>query len=434
MPNNATDERQIVFIDGCRTPFLRSGSEFVDLRSYDLGRSALKELVTRTGIDTAEVDRVVMGTVIQNIETSNVAREAALGAGFPHGIPAFTVTMACISSNQAVTSAAELIRAGQGDVVVAGGTESMSDLPIQYKKKVRKKIFQSRKAKSAGDYLKLLKGLNPSDLLPETPSISEFSTGETMGESGDKLAAKFDVSREAQDQYALHSHHNAARARDRGMLGRDIAPVGVPPDFDLVTDDNGIRPDTSLEKLSSLSPAFVKPFGTVTAGNSSYLTDGASACLLMDEDEAKEHDLTPRSYLRDYTYVAQDPGDELLLGPAYAIPKVLDAAELTLDDIDVFELHEAFAGQVLAVLRALESEGFARESLNRDGPVGRIPMEKLNAWGGSLSLGHPFGATGVRLVTMATNRLHEEDGRYALVAACAAGGLGHAMLIERYDS
>ena len=433
MPDASSAQRQVVFVDGCRTPFLRSGTDFLDLRSYDLGRAALKGLVTRTGIDAASVDRVVMGTVIQNVATSNVAREAALAAGFPHSVPAYTVTMACISSSQAATSAIDAIQSGHGDMIVAGGTESMSDIPIQYKKKVRKKLMKARKAKGPGDYLALLKDLRPSDLLPEVPSIAEFSTGETMGESGDKLAAAFDVSREAQDEYALRSHQQAAQAREQGLLARDIVPVGVPPTFDLVAEDNGIRPDSSMEKLRSLPPAFVKPFGTVTAGNASFLTDGASACLLMEEDAAKQQDLTPRSYLRDYVYVAQDPAEELLLGPAYGVPKVLDRAGLSLDDIDVFEFHEAFAGQMLAVLRALASEEFARNNLDRKKPVGHVPMDKLNTWGGSLSLGHPFGATGVRLLTMASNRLHEEDGRYALVAACAAGGLGHAILLERYD-
>jgi acetyl-CoA acyltransferase len=205
----------------------------------------------------------------------------------------------------------------------------------------------------------------------------------------------------------------------------------VPPDFEPVTTDNTIRDDSTMEKLESLSPAFVKPYGTVTPGNSSPLTDGASATLLMAEDYAEAEGFTPRAALRDYTYVAQDPGAELLLGPAYAIPQVLDQAGLTLDDIDVIELHEAFAGQVLAVLEALRSPTFADEHLNRSEPVGEVPMDRLNTRGGSLSLGHPFGATGARLVTTAANRLHEEDGTWALVSACAAGGQGHAMLVER---
>ncbi len=432
MASSSTDGRTAVLVDGCRLPFPQAGSRYADLTSYDLGRMALKDLLTRTGLDPARADRVIMGTVVQNVETSNVAREAALAASFPHTVPAFTVTMACISSNQAITSGVELIRSGQADVVVAGGTETLSDPPIRVKRAVRKRLFRSRKARSPGDYLELLKGLSPGDLLPEMPGIAEYSTGETMGESADKLAAAFDISRREQDEYALRSHRKAAEARDAGYLAGELAPASVPPDFDPITADNGIRDDTSMAKLEQLSPAFVKPFGTVTAGNASPLTDGASATLIMSKEAADELDFTPRAYLRQYTYVAQDPGEELLLGPAYAMPQVLKAAGLSKEDIDVWELHEAFAGQVLAVLRACESAEFAKK--NRDGadPLGEIPLDRLNTWGGSVSLGHPFGATGARLVTTAAHRLEVEDGRFALVAACAAGGLGHAMLIERH--
>ena len=431
MPSPLSNDREVVFVDGCRLPFQQSGTGYADLMAYDMGRMALKGLLTRNRLDPGGVDRVVLGSVVQDVDTSNVAREAALGAGIPQSVPAFTVTMACISSNQALTSGAELIAGGQADVVVAGGTETLSDPPIRLQPEVRRRLFQARKAKSPGDYLELLKGLGPGDLLPEAPSIAEFSTGEVMGESADKLAAMFDVSRRAQDEYALRSHEKAAEAREQGYLSGELVPASVPPDFDLITEDNGIRPDTSMEKLAGLSPSFVKPYGTVSPGNSSPLTDGASAALVMSGEKAEAEGYAPQAVLREYTYVAQDPGEELLLGPAYAMPQVLEAAGLGVDDIDVFELHEAFAGQVLAVLRACASREFAAE--NRDGaaPMGEIPMEKLNAWGGSLSLGHPFGATGTRLVTTAAHRLEAEDGRFALVSACAAGGQGHALLLER---
>ncbi|NBB99663.1 MAG: acetyl-CoA C-acyltransferase [Bacteroidetes bacterium] len=431
MAASSFNGRAVVLVDGCRLPFQRSGTGYTDLTAYDMGRMVLKGLLHRTGLEPAAVERVVMGCVIQDVETSNVAREASLAAGIPNHVPAFTVTMACISSNQAVTSGADLIRGGIADVVIAGGTETLSDPPIRVKRSVRKRLFKAQKAKSPADYLKLLRGLSPSDVLPEAPSIAEFSTGEVMGESADKLAAMFGVSREAQDEYALLTHQRAAAAQEDGRLAQELVPASPPPSFDLVTEDNTVRGDSTLDKLASLSPVFVKPFGTVTAGNSSPLTDGASATLLMSAERATAEGHTPRAYLREYTYVAQDPGAELLLGPAYAIPQLLDTAGLTLDDIDVFELHEAFAGQVLAVLAALDSDDFATQSLNRTSTVGAIPMDKLNLRGGSVSLGHPFGATGARLVTTAANRLHEEDGHWALVAACAAGGQGHALLVER---
>lgn len=430
MTDNGSSRRDVVFVDGCRIPFLRSGTSYASLKAYDLGRMALKALLNRTGIDPGGVDRVIMGCVVQDVNTTNVARESSIAAGFPTRVPAFTITMACISSNQAIASGVDLIRTKQAEIVVAGGTETLSDLPIRLRKPLRTKIIKARKYKTPADYLDFVKGLSPSDLLPEIPSIAEYSTGETMGEGGDKLAAMFGVSRREQDEYAMRSHHRAARAWEQGILNDEVAPVSVPSDFEPIRSDNGVRPDTNLEKLSNLPPAFVKPYGTVTAGNSSYLTDGASAVLLMSREAAEQRGRKPKARLREYTFVAADPKEELLLGPAYAIPQVLSRAGLTLSDIDVFELHEAFAGQVLAVLRALASNEFARTNLGRSSPVGDIPMEKLNVHGGSLSLGHPFGATGARLVTTAVHRLKRENGHVALVAACAAGGLGHAMLIE----
>lgn len=421
-----------VIVDGGRIPFLKSGSDYNDLLSYDLGRMAIQGLLARNNLDPATIDRVIMGTVIQEVKTSNVARESALGAGIPNTVPAFTTTMACISSNQAITSGLDLIRSGQAKIILAGGTETMSDIPVRFKKKFRQKVLAARKYKSPLDFLGFLKGLRPKDLLPELPAIAEFSTGETMGQSADRMAARFGVSRADQDEYAMRSHHLAAKATNEGLLNEELFAAKVPPKFDLVEHDNGFREDTSMEKLSKLRPAFIKPHGTVTAGNSSFLTDGASASLIMEEQTALALGLKPKAYLRAYNFVSQDPGDELLLGPAYATPKVLDAMRLTLNDIDVFELHEAFAGQVLSVLNALDSESFAKNSLSRDSKVGRIPMDKLNTLGGSLSLGHPFGATGVRLVTTAANRLIREDGKYALVTACAAGGQGHAMILEKY--
>jgi len=423
--------RTAVFVDGCRLPFQRSGTGYEDLMAYDMGRMVLKGLLTRTGLPADRVEHVVMGTVVQDVNTSNVARESALAAGVPSSVPAFTVSMACISSNQAITSGMDLLRTGQADVMIAGGTETLSDPPVRLRRPVRKRLFEARNAKNTADYLELLQGLSPGDLLPETPSIAEFSTDEVMGESADRLAAMFGISRKVQDEYALRSHRRAAEARDDGRLDEELHPATVPPDFEPITADNVIRDDTSMEKLRDLPPAFVKPFGTITAGSSSALTDGASATLLMARDVAEAKGFAPRAALRTYTYVAQDPETELLLGPAYAIPEVLDEAGLALDDIDVIELHEAFAGQVLAVLEALRSDTFAEEHLNRSDPVGEVDMDRLNARGGSLSLGHPFGATGARLVMSAVNRLHDEDGRWALVSACAAGGQGHALLVER---
>lgn len=421
-----------VLVDGARIPFLKSGTDYKPLMAYDLGRMAIAGLLARNNIDPATIDRVIMGTVIQEVRTSNIARESALGAGIPNTVPAHTVSMACISSNMAITSGMDLIRSGQAKIVLAGGTETMSDIPVRFKKKFRQKVLDARKYKSPLDFLKFFKGLGIKDFLPELPAIAEFSTGEVMGESADRMAARFGVSRNDQDEYAMRSHLMAAKATKEGLLDKELLPASVAPKFKVVKHDNGFRADTTMEKLAKLRPAFIKPHGTVTAGNSSFLTDGASASLIMEEQTALALGLTPKAYLREYTYVSQDPGEELLLGPAYATPKVLDAMQLSLDDIDVFEIHEAFAGQVLAVLNALDSTDFAKNALQRDHKVGMIPLQKTNTLGGSLSLGHPFGATGVRLVTTAANRLIREDGKYALVTACAAGGQGHAIVLEQY--
>jgi acetyl-CoA acetyltransferase family protein len=374
----------VVLVDGARTPFLRSGGAYADLIAYDLAREAVSGLLARSGLDPAELGAVILGTVVQNPATSNVARDASLAAGVPNTVPAHTVTMACISSSRAVADAALLLHAGQAEVVLAGGVEVLSDVPIGFKKNVRRRFFESRKYKTPLEYRKFLQGLKPSDLLPQAPAIAEFSTGETMGESADKLAAAFGVSREAQDAYALASHRRAAQAWAAGHLASEVLPVAAPPDFTPRTRDDTVRADSSLEKLAALDPAFVRPFGTVTAGNSSPLTDGAAAVLLMRADKAESLGLTPRAVVRDFVFVAQDPGEELLLGPAYAVPKLLDRAGLTYADLDVIEIHEAFAGQVLAVLEALSSDRFAREKLGRSGRVADPDMAKINAWGGSL--------------------------------------------------
>ncbi|CAK7310308.1 Trifunctional enzyme subunit beta, mitochondrial [Vulpes lagopus] len=417
--------RNIVVVDGVRIPFLQSGTSYKDLMPHDLARAALSGLLHRTNVPKDVVDYIIFGTVIQEVKTSNVAREAALGAGFSDKTPAHTVTMACISANQAMTTGVGLIASGQCDVVVAGGVELMSDVPIRHS---RKMLLDLNKAKTLGQRLSLLSKFRLNFLSPELPAVAEFSTSETMGHSADRLAAAFAVSQADQDEYTLHSHSLAKKAQDEGLLS-DIVPFKV-PGKDTVTKDNGIRP-SSLEQMAKLKPAFIKPYGTVTAANSSFLTDGTSVMLIMAEEKALAMGYKPKVYLRDFVYVSQDPKDQLLLGPTYATPKVLEKAGLTLNDIDAFEFHEAFSGQILANFKAMDSDWFAQNYMGRKTKVGSPPLE-FNNWGGSLSLGHPFGATGCRLVMAAANRLRKEGGQYGLVAACAAGGQGHAMIVEAY--
>jgi len=426
--------KRIVLIDGARTPFLRSGTDYMDLMSYQLGQFAIKGLLQKTKIDPKVVDYVVMGTTISNVKTGNVAREAALTAGIPNTTPCHTVTMACISANQAIATGINVIKNGDADVVIAGGTDSVSDAPILFNKKMRKKLFLAQKLKGFGDTMKFVLGLRPSDFVPEAPAVAEFLTGKTMGLDCDILAARYNATRQEQDEFAVRSHQLAAKADSEGLLGNEIVPVEAAPNFKPIKKDNGFRGDTTLEKVSKLKPAFVKEGGTITAANASFLTDGAAAVLIMTEDKAKELGLTPKAYLNEYTFTASDINEELLLGPTYAVSKVLKKANMNLSDFDVFEFHEAFAGQIVANLKCLASDSFAKEKLGRDKAVGTVPMEKLNNWGGSLALGHPFGATGARLVTTAANRLIKENGKFALLAACAAGAHGHAMILERYPN
>eukprot|EP00730_Choanoeca_flexa_P017527 TRINITY_DN8454_c0_g2_i3.p1 TRINITY_DN8454_c0_g2~~TRINITY_DN8454_c0_g2_i3.p1 ORF type:complete len:458 (+),score=123.33 TRINITY_DN8454_c0_g2_i3:221-1594(+) len=425
----STNQSRVVLVEGVRTPFTQSGTDYNDMLAHDLAREALKSLVKRTGIDKSQVDHICMGTVIQESRTSNVAREAMLEAGFSDRVPAHTVTMACISANQAIASCVGLLATGAADICIAGGTETMSDVPIRLSPGLRKTLLASRQAKSPAAMLGLLGKLKGKDIGLELPAIAEFSSGETMGRSADRLAARFNVSRDEQDDYALRSHTFARDAFEAGLL-KDIEPIYSPSTSGFVAKDNGVRVGIKA-KLASLKPAFIKPHGTITAANASYLTDGASACLLMTEAKAKELGYKPLAYLSQFCFVAQDPKEQLLLGPAYATEKVLRQAGLTLKDIDVFEFHEAFAGQILANLNALDSDSFCQEYMGRKNKVGAVDMSKFNLWGGSLSIGHPFGATGTRLVTTAAHRLQHEDGERALVAACAAGGLGHAMIVER---
>lgn len=422
--------KKVVVIDGCRTPFLKSGTDYMDVMSYELGQHAIKGLLLKTGIDPKMVDQVVMGSVISNIKTSNVARECALTAGIPHTTPCHTVSQACISANRAIANGVNEIMLGHADIVIAGGVDNTSDTPIGFAKPMRKKLFKAQKLRGIGDTLKFATTLRPKDFFPEQPKIAEYTTNRTMGQDCEILASKYGVTREEQDIFAARSHKLAGEAEEQGVLAEEMTPVALPPKFTPIDRDNGVRGDTTPEKIAKLRPAFDKKHGTLTAANSSFLTDGAAVVLLMSEDKAKELGFTPKARVVDYVFTGQSLEDELLLGPAYAISKVLKRTGMTLEQMDVIEIHEAFAGQVLANLKCLESDDFAKANLGRDKAVGKVSMDKLNTWGGSLSLGHPFGATGARLVTTATNRLHKEGGQYAILAACAAGAHGHAMILE----
>lgn len=422
--------KKVVLIDGCRTPFLRSGSDYMDLMSYQLGQFAINGLITKTGIDPKIVDQVIMGAVIPNMQTPNVAREAALTAGVPNTTPCHTVSQACISANRAIANGCLEIMSGQADIIIAGGLDHTSDAPIQYPRKMRKKLFRAQKLRGLGDSLKFLTTLRISDFIPEKPKVAEYSTNRVMGVDCDIMAARFRVSREEQDEFAVRSHQLAHKAHEEGHLPEEMVEVALPPKFNPIKRDNGVRGNSTIEKVKKLRPAFDRKFGTLTAANSSFLTDGAAAVLIMSEEKAKELGLTPKAEVVDFTFTGQSLEDELLLGPTYAVAKLLEKTGMTLDDFDVIEFHEAFAGQILANLNALASDEFAQKHLGRDNAVGKVNMDKFNLWGGSLSIGHPFGATGARLMNTTANRLKKEEGTYGLLAACAAGAHGHAMILK----
>lgn len=395
---------------------------------HELARHSLLSLLRKTGMEKELIDYIVYGTVIQEVKTSNIAREAALSAGFSDKTPAHTVTMACISSNVAISTGMGLIATGTYETIVCGGVEFMSDVPIRHSRKMRSLMLKANKAKTMGQRLSLLSTIRPNFLIPELPAVAEFSSGETMGHSADRLAAAFQATRQEQDDYALRSHTLAKSAQDKGYF-TDLVPFKVDGVEKTVDADNGIRV-SSPEQLAKLKPAFIKPHGTVTAANASYLTDGASACLIMTEEKAKQLGLRPKAYLRDFLYVSQDPIDQLLLGPAYGIPKLLNKVGLGVKDVDSWEVHEAFAGQIIANLKALDSDFFCKKYLGLNEKFGSPDMTKWNNWGGSLSIGHPFAATGVRLCMHSANRLVREDGQFGVVA----GKFFETQCSEKYFS
>ncbi len=426
--------QKIVIIDGCRTPFLRSGTAYMNLMSYQLAGFAIRGLLNKTNLSANTVDSVILGNVISNMQTPNVARESALVAGIPNSTPCRTVSQACISANRAISDGCLEIMTGQAEVVIAGGVDLISDTPIQFPRKMRKKLFKAQSIKTMADNLKFLGSLRFSDFIPERPKVAEYTTQRVMGQDCDIMAARFGVSREEQDEFAVRSHQLAAKAQQTGYLSEEMITVNFPPKFKTIDRDNGIRGGSTIEKVKKLRPAFDKKFGTLTAANSSFLTDGAATVLLMSEQKAKALKLTPKAEVVDFVFTGQSLEDELLLGPAYAVSKLLKRQSMTLDDLDVIEFHEAFAGQIMANLKALASDEFADKKLGREKAVGDMPMEKFNLWGGSLSIGHPFGATGARIAATTANRLQKESGVYGLLAACAAGAHGHAMLLKKSNN
>ncbi|HEY0143391.1 MAG TPA: acetyl-CoA C-acyltransferase FadI [Thermoanaerobaculia bacterium] len=423
---------RVAVIRGLRTPFAKSGTHYAHLSALDLGKLVVTELVHRSGLDPDSIQEVVFGNVIPSVKAPNIAREIILGTGLPRQIPGYSVSKACASANQAITAASDMIARGYADTVIAGGAESLSDVPILFSKKFADALVTASKQKTMGGKLKAFSKIRPKDLAPDAPAIAESTTGLTMGESAEKMAKENGISREAQDKFALQSHVRAAEATTSGRFKDEVMTVVVPPGYDNVVEtDNLVRGDSTLEAIAKLRPVFDRKYGTITAGNASPLTDGAAAVILMSEEKAKALGLKPIGFIRSYAYAATDPFDQLLQGPVFALPIALERAKVKLDEIGVIEMHEAFAAQVLSNIQWLGSKKVAQEKLKRSEPVGEIDPEKINRTGGSIALGHPFGATGARIVTTVCNELQRTGEQYGLVTVCAAGGIGVAMVLER---
>lgn len=420
--------RKVCIIGGKRIPFARSGTKYMKKGNKELMSAALKSLKEDLALDSKEVGEVVLGAVSKHAADFALARESAIEAGLSFHIPATDIQKACGTSLEAALIIAGKIAMGQIDSGIAGGVDSNSDIPVEFKKSFSDRLSAMNYARDFGSRLKALKGLGPSDLLPKFPAIKEARTGLSMGESCEVMAKNWGISREDQDQLAFESHKNAANAYEAGFY-RDLVC-----DFGGLDKDNILRADIGLEKLSKLKPAFDKTSGegTLTAGNSTPLTDGAAAVFLCSEDYAKEHGLEVMAYLTMGQSGAVDyVSDEgLLMAPAYAVPKMLKRAGMKLQDFDFYEIHEAFAAQVLCTLKAWEDETFCKEKLGLETALGSIDRSKMNVKGGSLALGHPFAATGARILSGLAKVIHENGGGKGLISICTAGGMGVTAILE----
>jgi acetyl-CoA acyltransferase len=423
--------RRVAIVAGVRTPFAKSGTVFRDVSATALARHAARELLYRSEIDGREIDEVVFSQVVPSALTPNVAREVSLLPQLPPSVPAYTLNRACASAAQAINNAADQILLGHADAILAGGVESLSDIPILHSRRFSQVLVDASKARSLSGRIAAMSRTRPRDLIPVSPAIAEPSTGESMGQSAEKMAKENAISREEQDRLALMSHQRAAAATADGRLTAEIAPWFSGPEMDqVITGDNGVRSDTSLDALAKLKPVFDRKYGTVTAGNSSPLTDGAAAVLLMAEEKAKALGHQPLAYIRSYAVSAVDPGWQLLMGPVFAVPKALERAELSWSELGLVEIHEAFAAQVLSNVQAWGSQAWA-DRLGLPGPVGEVDWERTNVSGGSIAIGHPFAATGARLVTTLAHEMRRRDVQFGLLSICAQGGMGYAMVLER---
>lgn len=430
MNYNVKNTDRIAIVTGLRLPFAKQATAYHNIPAVDLGKMVVRELVIRSGIDSQLIDQVVFGQVVQMPEAPNIAREIVLGTGLPVSIDAYSISRACATSFQAITNIVESMKAGTIKVGIAGGADSSSVLPIGVTKKMASTLVDLNRAKSIGQRLRLLSSLSFRDFLPVSPAVTEYSTGLRMGDTAEQMAKTYHISREEQDAFAHCSHILAAQAWDSGVLQKEVMTAHIPPFLESLSEDNNVRKDSTLASYAKLKPAFDRQHGTVTAANSTPMTDGAAAVMLMFESNAKALGITPLGYIRSYAFSAIDVWQDMLLGPSYATPLALKYAGLSLKDLTLIDMHEAFSAQVLANMKMFASKKFAQEKLGQSEAIGEINMEKFNVLGGSIAYGHPFAATGARMVTQTLNELHRRGGGLALTTACAAGGLGAAMILE----
>ncbi len=427
-----TPTRSAVIVGGNRIPFARAGGRYAHASNQDMLTVTLDGLVARFGLSGQRIGEVAAGAVLKHSRDFNLTREAVLGSRLSPHTPAYDLQQACGTGLEAAILVANKIALGQIDSGIAGGADTASDAPIAVNEGLRRTLLDASHARSTGDRLKALTGLRPGQVVPETPRNAEPRTGLSMGEHQARTAAEWQISREAQDELTVASHQHLAAAYDRGFFDDLVTPyLGL-------TRDQNLRPDTSLEKLAKLKPVFGKDLGdaaTMTAGNSTPLSDGASAVLLASEEWAAEHSLPALARFVDAETAAVDyvhGAEGLLMAPAYAVPRLLARQGLSLQDFDYYEIHEAFASTVLTTLKAWESETFCRERLGLDAPLGAIDRDKLNVNGSSLAVGHPFAATGGRIVASLAKQLAERPGDTGrgLISICAAGGQGVVAILE----
>ncbi len=414
-----TSNIRVAVVGGSRTPFVKAGTVFRKYTALDLGVHSVNGLLEKQALDPNSVDELVYGITVLDARIPQLAREVVFSSGLPSSVRALTVVDNCIAGTSAITSVFDSIVAGRAEIGLAGGVESISNPTLMFSRRASRIFLDAASARTLGQRLRIFARLRPSDFKPNPPGVQEPSTGLSMGEHTELTVKEWKISREDQDEIAYRSHMNAHRATDDGRLKAEIHPLAG------YENDLFIRPDTSLDKLAKLPPVFDRsPKGTLTAGNSSPLTDGAAVVLLMSEDRAKKEDREPLAFIKAFEYAAIDPEDGLLMAPGVAVPRLLAKTGLSLSDMDLIEMHEAFGGQVASNLRAWE-QGW------KEPAIGSVDREKLNQLGSSIAVGHPFAATGARIVTTLANEMKRREARYGLVSICAAGAQASAMILER---